>query len=68
MPMSLTNVDINIRIDDDTMEVHDVKIGIDVGNNLSLDAMDYVLASTFDSLAKRMYEKISLKLNNKQPN
>jgi hypothetical protein len=66
--MSLTNVDINIQIDDDTMEVHDVKIGIDVGNNLSLDAMDYVLASTFDSLAKRMYEKISLKLNNKQPN
>ena len=66
--MSLTNIDINIRIDDDTMEVHDVKIGIDVGNNLSLDAMDYVLASTFDSLAKRIYEKISLKLNNKQPN
>lgn len=64
----LTNIDINIRINDDTMEVHDVKIGIDVGSNLSLEAMDYVLASTFDSLAKRIYEKISLKLNNKQPN
>jgi hypothetical protein len=67
MPM-LTNIDINIRINDETMEVHDVKIGIDVGSNLSLEAMDYVLASTFDSLAKRIYEKISLKLNNKQPN
>ena len=64
----LTNIDINIRINDDTMEVHDVKIGIDVGSNLSLEAMDYVLAETFDSLAKRIYEKISLKLNNKQPN
>jgi len=64
----LTNIDINIRINDETMEVHDVKIGIDVGSNLSLEAMDYVLASTFDSLAKRIYEKISLKLNNKQPN
>jgi hypothetical protein len=67
MPM-LTNIDINIRINDESMEVHDVKIGIDVGSNLSLEAMDYVLASTFDSLAKRIYEKISLKLNNKQPN
>lgn len=67
MPM-LTNIDINIRINDETMEVHDVKIGIDVGSNLSLEAIDYVLASTFDSLAKRIYEKISLKLNNKQPN
>lgn len=64
----LTNIDINIRIDDDTMEVHDVKIGIDVNSNLSFEAMDYILASTFDSLAKRIYEKISLKLNNKQPN
>jgi len=64
----LTNIDINIRINDETMEVHDVKIGIDVGSNLSLEAIDYVLASTFDSLAKRIYEKISLKLNNKQPN
>ena len=64
----LTNIDINIRINDESMEVHDVKIGIDVGSNLSLEAMDYVLASTFDSLAKRIYEKISLKLNNKQPN
>jgi hypothetical protein len=66
--MPLTNVDINIRINDETMEVHDVKIGIDVGNNLSIDAMDYILAETFESLAKRLYEKISLKLNNKQPN
>ncbi len=64
----LTNIDINIRINDETMEVHDVKIGIDVGSNLSLEAIDHVLASTFDSLAKRIYEKISLKLNNKQPN
>lgn len=66
--MPLTSVDINIHIDDTTLEVQDVKIGIDVGNNLTLDAMDYVLAITFDTLSKRMYEKISLKLNNKQPN
>jgi hypothetical protein len=64
----LTNVDINIRINDETMEVHDVKIGIDVGNNLSIDAMDLILAETFESLSKRLYDKISLKLYNKQPN
>ena len=64
----MSEIEINIRIDDSTLEVRDVRIGMSVNDNLSIEAMDYVLAETFRDLSNKLYEKISKRLeikNNK---
>jgi hypothetical protein len=42
-----------------------VRIGISVNDNLSVDAMDYILAETFKDLSNNLYKKISKRLENK---
>jgi hypothetical protein len=61
----MSEVDIIIRIDDSTLEVRGVKIGLSVNDNLSIEAMDYILAETFRDLSNKLYEKISKRLENK---
>ncbi len=64
----MSEVEINIRIDDNSLEVKDVRITFDVGDSISIEAMDYILAETFRDLSNKLYEKISKRLeikNNK---
>lgn len=61
----MSEIEIIIRINDNTLEVNDVRIGISVNDNLSVDAMDYILAETFKDLSNNLYKKISKRLENK---
>jgi hypothetical protein len=61
----MSEVEIIIRINDDTLEVNDVRIVMSVADNISIDAMDYILAETFKDLSGRLYEKISKRLESK---
>lgn len=64
----MSEVEINIRIDDNSLEVKDVRITFDVADSISIEAMDYILAETFRDLSNKLYEKISKRLeikNNK---
>ena len=61
----MSEIEIIIRINDNTLEVNDVRIGLSVNDNLSIDAMDYILAETFKDLSNNLYKKISKRLENK---
>jgi hypothetical protein len=64
----MSEIEIIIRINDNTLEVNDVRIGLSVNDNLSIESMDYILAETFKDLSNNLYKKISKRLeikNNK---
>jgi hypothetical protein len=52
-------IDVKIKINENTLEIERTELGVAVNNPLTYDAMDFVLLDAFRTLADKLQDKIN---------
>jgi hypothetical protein len=52
-------IDVRIRVNEQTLEIEKTELGVSVNNPLTYDAMDFILLDAFSTLADKMQDKIN---------
>jgi hypothetical protein len=56
-------IEVQINVDTHNLNVNSTKVTINVSDAIPFETIDYILADTFDQLARKLYEKINKKIN-----
>ena len=52
-------IDVRIKLNEDTLEIEKTELGVAVNNTLTYDAMDFILLDAFRTLADKLQDKIN---------
>jgi hypothetical protein len=56
-------IEVQINVNTHNLNVNSTKVTINVSDAIPFETIDYILADTFDQLARKLYEKINKKIN-----
>jgi hypothetical protein len=56
-------IEVQINVNTHNLNVNSTKVTINVSDSIPFETIDYILADTFDQLARKLYEKINKKIN-----
>jgi hypothetical protein len=56
-------IEVQINVNTHNLNVNSTKVTINVSDAIPFEAIDYILADTFDQLSRKLYEKINKKIN-----
>lgn len=64
----LTEIQLNIYVNETTLEIVETKIGVAVSSPIPYETMDFLMCDVFRTLANRIEEKIKVQQQNNKLN